>query len=393
MKEENMVDMIFLGKNCEGGVSTNMFTKLTTVTADLLAQWNLQGQPGGTFENWCGIRQNHKATHANGHASGNAIDINFDSNPYIATRTKTANGVIYGGEATNLSEIRMARVRATVVYDRAMAFFTSSADVADVSARHAGESTANVYDRFFAASEALRQYLQLALRPTMPSNNTPPPIINRVPTPNAHIESLATLTSSIPLTERLDDTDSRNNIQSVLNDPGFSGTHPNWSTDVDFWFRQILSDYEVVRIPMVWNANPSLAPQKTRNPTNGFLDLRRELVISLCDLPPFLMRWGICDFGDQASGDVQHFDLKTPRTPSNSSSGVPVKIDVNTAGGIQQALASLNFDPGVVDGIPGNLTQAAVDQFRQIRGLSQGGIDDTLRKELNRALQEAAIPF
>lgn len=55
----------------------------------------------------------------------------------------------------------------------------------------------------------------------------------------------------------------------------------------------------------------SLAPGSTRNPANGFLDLRQEVMFALAADPPLpgVMRWGVCDFGVSESGDVQHFDF------------------------------------------------------------------------------------
>jgi hypothetical protein len=167
---------------------------------------------------------------------------------------------------------------------------------------------------------------------------------------------------------------------------------------VDFWYRQILRDYETVRIPMVFGT-PSLTPAQTRNPANGFLTLREEVVTTLGGDPPLvlvnpLMRWGVCDFGASASGDVQHFDLR-PRIASGVTGDSPpeVKIQLTNVAGVQQALGALGFDAGDVTGTVSPATTAAVNAFRASRGLTPGGIDVFLQAALDLALREAAVPF
>src|SRR5262249_60655411 len=64
------------------------------------------------------------------------------------------------------------------------------------------------------------------------------------------------------------------------------------------------------RIPMVIG-NPSPTPVRTRNPARGFMNIRSEIVVALCDQG---LRWGACDFGvspDESSQniDMMHFDL------------------------------------------------------------------------------------
>jgi hypothetical protein len=46
-----------------------------------------------------------------------------------------------------------------------------------------------------------------------------------------------------------------------------------------------------------------------RDPLNGFLNLHPDLVFALRQIA--LLAWGAIDFGQQPSGDVMHFDLRT----------------------------------------------------------------------------------
>jgi hypothetical protein len=135
-----IVQKSFLGRNCINGVTDPPNFAATLDAVQTPFQLVFQGQVAlgiftGTFADFCGIREPHKGQHPGGeHTTGNAIDINFESNPYIAIRTPAAAGATYGGEATSLSDIRMARVSATVVYDRAVAFLSSETTVANVRA-------------------------------------------------------------------------------------------------------------------------------------------------------------------------------------------------------------------------------------------------------------------
>jgi hypothetical protein len=384
------VAVVFLGRNCQGGVSTALKASLDAVEQDLVATWQAQGSPG-SFDDWVGLHEEHRAAHPGGkHTNGDALDIDYTENPYIATRSPRNNGgVTFGGEAPAPGGIMLARALATVVYDRALAFFDTQAAVAKVSARGNGEATADAYDRFASTSNALWGYLQLAFATPSLDASGIVTTVTRAPVPNPASADLATLLTQIPLSERLDEATSRANIDAVLTGGTFSTDHPDWPTDQDFWLRQILRDYEIVRVPMEFGS-PSLTPAHTRNPAGGFLDLRQEVVVSLCDVGA--LRWGACDFGNAESGDVQHFDNGTA---FGCETGVAseVRIDLQTDAGIQQALLSLGFDPGGVDNSAGGMTTATAATFMSTRGQAFSGLDDALRDELAAALRESAVPF
>jgi len=312
-----LVDFTFLGWPCGGGVNPKMKKKLQDVQTDLQATFDalpadqktnpITGDPATTLRDWSGIRQDHGCWHPKGgkHSSGSACDINYDTNPYIATRTEGTDSkgkptTTYGGELAG-SGLQTQRHAATDVYDRAKAFVGAAGDRASVGIRQPGESTGDVYDRFKATSDALATYLQFAFRSDAATH------VNRPPVPNSESASLDVLLKAIPDTERLPESEARDNIDQEINNSEFQIIHPNWPyPDVDSQYLRMLRDYELVRVPMVFG-QPSARPGSTRNPANGFLDLRRELVVSLVDIGH--LRWGACDFGAAESGDMQHFDL------------------------------------------------------------------------------------
>jgi hypothetical protein len=179
-------------------------------------------------------------------------------------------------------------------------------DKADISARRGGgvrEETADVYQRLFTVSSALRFYLGLAFRPE-------PIVVRRPPAPMIPIEPapiddlLDAMLARIPETERKPRNDALRSIEEVVEDAVALGNHDR-QLPKEVYF-QILQDYECVRIPMA-SGLPQRRPPLTRNPAREFMDLRAEVVVALCDVGR--LQWGACDFGPAQSGDMMHFDL------------------------------------------------------------------------------------
>jgi hypothetical protein len=240
-----------------------------------------QERGDASFEQWAGASRPHVCWRANAkqHSAGAAIDINRAENPYIVTRHSGIPGGEPGGE--HLVEMRK---RALAAYDRAVRFCDAAAKEADVSPRHNGESTAAVWSRFKAVSEALERYLSIAVNP----NNE---AIFRIAIENADELSDDELLTIIPEGERL-------SLDVALQ-----------HAERDQFFRA-LRDYEHARIPLSLGG-PSATPERTLNPARGFLHLRCEVVSALCDQG---LRWGACDLeilqdGSSFNGAMMHFDL------------------------------------------------------------------------------------
>jgi hypothetical protein len=164
-----------------------------------------------------------------------------------------------------------------------------------------------VYDRLRLASDALAAYFLFAFYGT-------PREVDRPPIVNPEEVSLEDLLDRIPEAERLPQDQARRELEEYMHSNFFQLSHPDWPYAPDEQYARILRDYELVRIPMVIGS-PSTAPERTRNPARGFLDLRRELVVALTDSELGRLRWGGSDFGPDAlhgpaeSGDLMHFDL------------------------------------------------------------------------------------
>ncbi|MDX6740582.1 hypothetical protein [Actinocorallia sp. A-T 12471] len=307
----------FLGRQLSPGVNPGMLAVLGAVEAALTAQFlalppdqrinPVTGQVAGTVAEWAGLREAPGTwrKQANFHSSGSAIDLDTASNPYIATRTVSPAGIVFGGErpasAHPLSAVEVGQIRAAAVsaYDRAIQFMRSPLAAADVGNRRSGESTASCFDRFALVSELLTSYLSFGCASTLSR-------IDRVPVPNAESATPSALESALGA-ERRDKAAAVADLTSFMASTEFRLNHPLWPLTAEQQYHQILRDYELVRVPMVFGSL-SLNPAATRNPVRGFLSLRRELVIALCDVGR--LRWGACDMGAE-SGDMMHFDQNT----------------------------------------------------------------------------------
>lgn len=311
MPPSYLVSHTFLGKPCGKGINPVLQQRLIAVEQELESMFDqlpdderidpITGEPVDSYISWCGLSEpiigwRSKASY---HSSGSACDFNYTTNPYIATRSPQGEKTVYGGEAAGAS-LQTVRQQATEVYDRAMQFIYTPDYQADVSARQPEETTSDVYDRFSAASEALRGYLRFALA-------TDSVRVNRKAISSVEQASADDLLQLIPEPERLSQEFALSLLRDYMESSDFQDTHPDWPYTPEEQFDRILRDYELVRIPMVFGT-PSARPDATRNPAAyGFLNLRKELVISLCDTGQ--LRWGACDLGVRESGDIQHFDL------------------------------------------------------------------------------------
>lgn len=269
-----------------------MASALADVESHLRAVYS-DGGVAVSFEEWAGIREPHKGTHPGGyHGQGIAIDMNYTTNPYIATRS----GQTYGGESGTTQQVRK---RAVEVYDRAVAFTFSGSDKSDTS-RRVHDTIDDTYDRFQTASDCLAYYFSAAF-------SSDSVRIDRPPIP--WLDGLANGDSAFrafgdELVGGIDSADMAiAELGKLMTDEWYT-VHPGWpEPEAMYW--QMLRDFEAVRVPMVYG-DPSDV-RATRNPARGLFDLRREVVLAMVRVGG--MKWGACDFGPGASGDMMHFDL------------------------------------------------------------------------------------
>ena len=129
-----LVDHVFAGTRVADRVSTKMAAVLAAVEVSLVAQQMAAGEFGMTLAEWIGLDQPITGARPPGngyHSSGSAIDVNYDTAPYIATRS----GATFGGEAVAAGADLEMRRRAVEVYDRAVQFGDWGVQRSDTSVR------------------------------------------------------------------------------------------------------------------------------------------------------------------------------------------------------------------------------------------------------------------
>jgi hypothetical protein len=325
----------FLGLEVGGDVGAPMRDRLAIVdrqmraafAADPEPRMPVTGEPAIDIAAWCGVRSvGGIRADAGPHTAGVAIDINYDTQPYIVTCSVKPGAAFddldkwrLGGEKAARAMVAM-RVDACTVYERALKFRgIAPPEPGDhLHARRIGESTGSVYDRFRVVSDALQFYFSFAFRDNFRSARGDR-FVRRVVVTDRN----ADLQASIPESERLPRSIALERLRAYIVTADYQRLHPGAPPgDAEAVLAEMLWYYEWVRTPMiVGTPSPSAPPQVTRSPTFGFLDIRRDLAIALCSPRGGGMRWGACDFGKEEddpneNGDMMHFDLNTKAVPA-----------------------------------------------------------------------------
>lgn len=251
--EASLVSVRFLGARTR--VAPLLATVLAKVETALHAEWQRAqvalpgGVPTKTFAEWHSITSCGGYRKAAGwHGKGAAVDLQYRQQGYLCTRTRTARGVVYGGEGAGAGR-RGVREAFANACDRACVAFDG--EPADLSARKPGENTGSVWDRWDRTSRAVAAYLA-------------------------------------PYYQTEDDLDAGDaDVREGVAIPP-----------------QVAADYQALRVPLVVGT-PQPHPRLTRNPAKGLIAWRRPVFVALGDQG---LRLGLCDMGRE-SGDAHHVDL------------------------------------------------------------------------------------
>ncbi len=311
----------YVGRSPSGGiVSTHSGAgvcaefKLVLVAAqrriyqDFARQRSARGQnpdDEDEFKGYCGIKAKHVGWQFRGgnHRFGNAIDIDSLFNPYIVVGSLpdalAGEQPIEPPQGADIVALKTLRQKTISAYQRATAFMLGpkfkSDDTKLFEPVQTGETSQQVFSRFALLHEALTWYMSTAMQPR--SNNSLP--LNAPDLPRTLDD----------MRERL-----RLNIDFKL-----GKVHPELrellsnDTKLSAQRDQIVDDHETVRQTMLfgnWRFQGGRVrdASSTRDPCNGMLSLRREVVVGIRESGT---RWGAADFGGRESGDIMHFDTLT----------------------------------------------------------------------------------
>lgn len=266
---EHMMNPSFLGRRFGNGVHVVLVRKLRIAESHLLSQPGYRGMTPVELGHALGLTQDHGGARPNAagggmHSFGLAADIEYTGNPWIAgqhvERDKQTRQPTAAGERTLVAnrEFIAAANRAALLVSGVTVDLTA-AFLDGLRSR----TTGDVYDVLASRNGDLKAYLTAA-----------------------------------------DDLDAIRRHLAARRAAGTAGVvNPGESTDAAAarWRAAIRADLARLRA-----ADSNFAPG--RDPTRGFLNLHRDLVIALRDAAG--LAWGAVDFGASESGDVMHFDCR-----------------------------------------------------------------------------------
>jgi len=259
-----MVNPSFLGQRFSNGIHMVLARKLRIAENSLLAQATYSGMTPVELGRALGITEEHKGARPSAdsnsvHTLGLAVDIQYTGNPWVVGQhvERDKDGALTPeGEATKRANEQCTRAvnRAALLVSGVSVNFTP-AFLDSLKTRPTGE----IYDTLTQRSRDLQAYLRM--------QNDDNAIRGKI-------------------TER-----------QAANTAGVLQAGESVASAVTRWKAMITEDLSDLR-----SAGSNFTG---RNPTAGFVNLSRDLVIALHDAAG--LAWGAVDFGGEC-GDIMHFD-------------------------------------------------------------------------------------
>lgn len=243
----------FFGWQSNTGIHYALAVKLRQAENHLIDQTTYQDITPAELGHALGLPEKHKGYRANKtngsmHNYGLAIDIDYTGNPWVK-----------GNSFWTILKRAVHFVSGRQFWQIGTTTITSAAAYYHHLARHEG-STAAIYDNLKQLHDEFRSYLALRNDLTAITSR-----LNGPSLPTGLIRSGETVTQAARRW--------KNTIRGDFNRLNRKGNFVN------------------------------------RNPAKGFLNLHRDLVIALRDHS--CLAWGGVDFGNSASGDMMHFDVRS----------------------------------------------------------------------------------
>jgi len=200
------------------------------------------------------------------HGMGTAIDLNYDTNPYVG-----------GDQDPNTPAAANTAFR--LVARNALRFSGEPQDRILPAPRSASRGAD--WDQVNRVDQAIETYFSM---------------LSASPRTRGSAETGAVLSTN--LTPADTDLVSRN-VRAFLTSRGESATDP----DVATWVTTIRTDFAARQNAGTSNWARSRGPVRQ---DVGIMNLQRDLVVALCDVAG--LRWGASGFSEASNGDIQHFD-------------------------------------------------------------------------------------
>jgi hypothetical protein len=278
---DGMMNPPFLGRQFHNGVHALLVRRLRMAEGELLGQSRFAGLTPVALGRKLGIAEEHKGARPTRHTMsmhtfGLAVDIMYGTNPWVVGQHVDR----LEGVPTPAGEVTMRANRATTrAVNRAVLLVDGevvSFDGAYLSSL-ARLTTGEAWDVLYRRHAALLDYLGCAGMPAV----------------------------ALPYVR----------ARQSAGTAGVIGAGEDALAAAERWSRMAAEDLDALRLQSVRRKDRSGheidVPQSTfagRDPTRGFLNLARELVIALRDVAG--LAWGAIDFGPHESGDVMHFDTR-----------------------------------------------------------------------------------
>lgn len=270
------------------------------------------------FTSWCGITGKlggYQFRQSGRHKSGIALDIDTPSNPYIVMG-EVGNASASSGEGHSVmtdAERNSMFTDAMQVYDHAMQLVENRPVGQAMAANRRATATTAVWNEIAQVSTAVAVYFSIAFYRQRENK-----VLDGDSTHHAN--------------PRLFDDGTEADFLSqfkLYSDFGVLKGASSWSSRRRELYDQIIEDHPKMRLAAIYGSlsrvssgqqpignTPFRANLGTRDPTRGFLAIRKEVAAGL-RAPGSRIVWGACDFGTGAngSGDIMHFDIRNLTSP------------------------------------------------------------------------------
>lgn len=278
---DHIVNPTFLGQTFDRGIHEVLAAKLRKVENELLQLH--KGLTPAELGNKLGVSMPHHGGRTRGSsmdAFGLAVDINYEGNPWVAGDSTRGMGIAntYFIEAMRHAALLILgkKISFTPKFLRDLGILETIQDLPKGSEKYSSV-TGYVYDQLKPLDETFRTYLGLA----------------------GNLKGIEQI-----LSKRKEERTA--GVFKLVSETEHAAAE-RWQETIKTDLKRMNGCREERKGEIKCRSNFEIDHKGCRDPLKGFLNLDRDLVISLRETAG--LAWGAVDFGD-ASGDMMHFDCR-----------------------------------------------------------------------------------